>query len=347
MAFVLLFSDNLCCKSAGRARYLPGKAGDVRQPRPIRMNHLHRPDIRIGISGWRYEPWRGVFYPPKLAQRLELDFASRALPSIEINGTFYALQKPASFAQWFKQTPDDFVFSVKAPKFITHIRRLKDVHQPIANFFASGVLALRQKLGPVLWQFPPSFRFDAELMEAFLTDLPHDTEAAQALARQRDDFMADRDELHIDHKRPLRHAVEIRHESFADPAFIKLLRRHRVALVVADTAGKWPYLEDVTADFMYLRLHGDVELYASGYTDEALERWAERIKAWSQGSQPEDATLVVAGAPPKRAHRDIHCYFDNDIKVRAPFDAAALLGKLGLPSHLDDPLTQGEAFNDS
>ncbi|RZI82464.1 MAG: DUF72 domain-containing protein [Rubrivivax sp.] len=291
-------------------------------------------DIRIGISGWRYEPWRGVFYPKKMPQRLELDFASRAMSSIEINGTFYALQKPASFAQWFEQTPDDFMFSVKAPKYITHVRRLKDVHQPIANFFASGVLLLRQKLGPVLWQFPPSFRFDEALMEAFLKDLPHDTEAALKLARQRDDFMAERDDLHIDQKRPLRHAIEIRHDSFKDPAFIKLLRRHKVALVVADTAGKWPYLEDVTADFMYLRLHGEEELYASGYTDDALNRWATRIAAWSRGSQPDDAHLVD-GAPPKRAHRDIHCYFDNDIKVRAPFDAATLKGKLGLPTRLN------------
>jgi len=149
------------------ARCLPGKMATLHLLQtPFAMSH--HPDIRIGISGWRYEPWRGVFYPAKLAQRRELDFASRALSSIEINGTFYALQKPASFMQWFKQTPDDFVFSVKGPRYITHVRRLKDVHQPIANFFASGVLSLRQKLGPVLGQFPPSFRFDAALMEAFL-----------------------------------------------------------------------------------------------------------------------------------------------------------------------------------
>lgn len=292
--------------------------------------------IRIGISGWRYEPWRGVFYPKKLVQRRELEFASRAMPSIEINGTFYAMQKPASFTQWFEQTPQDFVFSVKAPRYITHIRRLDDVHQPLANFFASGVLRLRQKLGPVLWQFPPSFRFDPKLMEAFLKDLPHDTEAALRLAKQRDEFMAKRESLDIDAVRPVRHAIEIRHESFATPDFIKMLRHHRVALVVADTAGKWPFLEDVTADFMYLRLHGDAELYASGYTDEALDRWAHRIAAWSQGDQPADAHLVdTAHGPPKRAHRDIHCYFDNDLKVKAPVDAATLQGKLGLPNHLD------------
>lgn len=293
--------------------------------------------VRIGISGWRYEPWRGVFYPDDLPQRRELTFASRALPSIEINGTFYALQKPASFEAWFKDTPDDFVFSVKATRYVTHIRRLKDVRQPIANFLASGVLRLRHKLGPILWQFPPSFRFDAALFEDFLALLPHDTEAALAMARGHDPFMAGRVHLAIDQKRPLRHAVEIRHQSFVDGAFVDLLRRHRVALVVADTAGKWPMLEEPTSDLMYLRLHGDKELYASGYSDEALDRWAERIRAWRTGGQPEDA-LVVEGASAKAArprHRDIHVYFDNDIKVRAPFDAARLMHRLGLADTLD------------
>jgi uncharacterized protein YecE (DUF72 family) len=306
-------------------------------PRGMTKKLSPQSTIRVGISGWRYEPWRGVFYPKKLVQRRELEFASRALPSIEINGTFYAMQKPASFVQWFEQTPDNFVFSVKGPRYITHIRRLEDVHQPLANFFASGVLGLRQKLGPVLWQFPPSFQFDADLMENFLKDLPHDTEAALHLARQRDTFMAKREYLQIDAHRPIRHAVEIRHESFANTDFVRQLRRHKVALVVADTAGKWPYLEDVTADFMYLRLHGDEKLYASGYTDKALDRWANRVAAWSNGEQPDDAHLAdPEHTAPKRSHRDIHCYFDNDLKVRAPFDAASLLQRLGLPSHLDE-----------
>ena len=293
--------------------------------------------VRIGISGWRYEPWRGVFYPHDLQQRRELQFASRALPSIEINGTFYALQKPTSFEAWFNDTPDDFVFSVKAPQYVTHVRRLRDVAQPIANFMASGLLRLRHKLGPILWQFPPSFRFDAALFEDFLSLLPHDTEAALATARGHDPFMADRVHLAIDEKRPLRHAVEIRHQSFVDGAFIDLLRRHRVALVVADTAGKWPMLEEPTSDLMYLRLHGDKELYASGYSDEALDRWAERIQAWREGGQPPDAR-IVQGARAKALeprHRDIHVYFDNDIKVRAPFDAARLMRRLGLADTLN------------
>ena len=312
----------------------------MRSPSPDQPHHRlsQQPgQVRIGISGWRYEPWRGVFYPTVLPQRRELTFASRALPSIEINGTFYALQKPASFEAWFHDTPDDFVFSVKAPQYVTHVRRLKEVAQPIANFMASGLLRLRHKLGPILWQFPPSFRFDAALFEDFLSLLPHDTEAALAMARGHDPFMDGRVHLAIDHKRPLRHAVEIRHQSFVDGAFIDLLRRHRVALVVADTAGKWPMLAEPTSDLMYLRLHGDKELYASGYSDDALDRWAERIKVWRAGGQPKDAHGVEGASARalKPPHRDIHVYFDNDIKVKAPFDAARLMRRLGLADTLD------------
>lgn len=286
--------------------------------------------IYIGISGWRYIPWRGVFYPEDLAQARELEFASRALPTIEINGSFYSLQRPASYAAWYEATPPGFVFSHKGNRFITHILRLRDVDGALANVMASGVFNLREKLGPFLWQFPPNFRFDAERVEHFLSLLPHDTHAALELAQHHEPRMEGRAVLEIDKKRKLRHAMEIRHESFIDAAFVALLRKYQVALVVADTASKWPYYEDVTADFMYLRLHGEKELYASGYTEEALDRWAARIRAWSSGGQPDDARLISAGAPPKRASRDIFCYFDNDIKVRAPFDARRLMDKLGL-----------------
>ena len=285
--------------------------------------------IRIGISGWRYEPWRGVFYPEDLAQHRELEFAARAFPSIEINGSFYSLQTPASYGAWYGATPQDFVFSVKGPRYITHILRLKNVLHPLANFFASGLFNLREKLGPILWQFPPFMRYDAARFESFLSLLPRDTAAALVLARRRDRRMHGRSSLRIDASRPLRHAVEIRHESFASPEFIAQLRRHQVALVVADTAGKWPWLEDVTADFMYLRLHGDKELYASGYTDAALERWSERIRAWEQGREPRDARRVDDAAGRARS-RDVYCYFDNDVKVRAPFDADRLMQKLGV-----------------
>ena len=282
----------------------------------------------IGISGWRYPPWRGVFYPPGLPQHRELEYASRALPTIEINGTFYSLQRPESFRHWYEETPPGFVFSVKGARYITHIRRLRDIDAPLANFFASGLFNLREKLGPFLWQFPPNFRFDPERMKPFFELLPKDTEEALSLARRRERRMVGRVRLAIEAVRPLRHAVEIRNDSFLDETFVQLLREFNIALVVADTAGKWPYREDVTADFMYLRLHGDKELYASGYTDEALVRWAERIRAWREGSQPDDAHLISTNFAPRHRPRDVFCYFDNDVKVRAPFDAQHLAEKL-------------------
>lgn len=282
----------------------------------------------IGISGWRYVPWRGKFYPAGLAQRRELEYASGQLPSIEINGSFYALQKPASYAAWYEATPPGFVFAVKGNRFITHMLRLRDVEKPLANVLASGVFELREKLGPMLWQFPPNLAFDAERFEAFLALLPHDTHAAAELARGHEARMKGRTTLDPGLTKRLRHAVEIRHDSFEDPAFIALLRKYRVALVVADTAGKWPQIEDVTADFMYLRLHGDKELYASGYDDDAIANWARKIRAWRDGGQPKDARLVSGKAPRKRATRDVYCYFDNDIKVHAPRDAQRLIRAL-------------------
>lgn len=300
-------------------------------------------EIRIGISGWRYAPWRGDFYPEGLAQKNELHYASRTVGSIEINGSFYALQTPERYAGWYADTPEGFVFSVKAPRFITHVRRLRDVETPVANFFASGVLRLEDKLGPMLWQFPPSFRFDAGQFEHFLDLLPQDAEAARACAMKCDSTLRRKGSLEFTREGPLRHAVEIRHRSFVVPAFVELLSRYRVALVVADTAGKWPYQEDVTSDFLYLRLHGDEELYASGYSDEALARWAARIRLWTHGDQPEDAHLIDPHRAVERQPRDAYCYFDNDIKVRAPYDARALLERLGLADRLEYAPGQLEA----
>ncbi|WP_395593200.1 DUF72 domain-containing protein [Pseudomonas sp. B26140] len=291
--------------------------------------------IHIGISGWRYAPWRGDFYPDGLAQKRELQFASRAVNSIEINGSFYALQRPERYAQWYAETPDDFVFSVKAPRFITHIRRLREIEKPLANFFASGVLELKEKLGPILWQFPPNFRFDAERFEHFLALLPHDTETAAALARQHDSHLHGHASMKAWRKKPLRHAVKIRHDSFIDVDFVRLLKRHNIALVIADTGGKWPYREDVTSDFVYLRLHGAEELYASGYSAPALKRWADRIEAWHHGKQPTDAHLIAPRLKPRvRKSREVFCYFDNDIKVRAPYDARNLLQRFDLDRDL-------------
>lgn len=299
--------------------------------------------IYIGISGWRYAGWRGVFYPKGLTQNRELEFASRALPTIEINGSFYALQRPASYAAWYEATPPGFVFSVKGNRYITHILRLKDIEKPLANVFASGVFNLREKLGPFLWQFPPSFRYDPERVEHFFSLLPRDTGEALRLARKREERMQGRSRLAIDENRKLRHAMEIRNKSFLDESFVALLRKYRVALVVADAAGKWPYQEDVTSDFMYLRLHGEEELYASGYTEEALDRWAARIRAWREGSEPDDARRISDTPPPQCKSRDVYCYFDNDAKVKAPFDAKRLIEKLGLDEGLAPFAWRGES----
>jgi uncharacterized protein YecE (DUF72 family) len=293
--------------------------------------------IRIGISGWRYAGWRGAFYPPDLPHRRELEYASRAFDTIELNGSFYSLQRPASYEAWYRETPDGFVFAVKGSRYITHFLKLREIERPLANFFASGLLALREKLGPLLWQLPPQLAYDAERLERFLSLLPRDTTAALALAQRHDARMTGRAHLPIDRKRRLRHAVEIRHESFCDPSFVRLLRRHRVALVVSESAGHWPLCEDVTADFVYLRLHGDRELYASGYSERALDRWAERIRAWAASSEPADAARIDARPPLRRRSRDVYCYFDNDAKVRAPFDAQRLACKLGLRASVQRP----------
>ncbi len=290
--------------------------------------------IHIGISGWRYAPWRGDFYPKGLTQKKELRFASRAVSSIEINGSFYSLQTPERYADWYADTPKGFVFSVKGPRYITHVRRLREVDAALANFFASGIFQLKEKLGPILWQFPPSFKFDPALFEAFLRQLPHDTEAALAIARDCEPRMEGRSYLSVDRKRRMRHAVEIRNASFVDPAFVELLRKYQVALVVADTAGKWPHHEDLTSDFVYIRLHGAEELYTCGYTDAALDEWRRRIESWNAGSQPDDARLISSKKPRRRASRQVYCYFDNDVKVRAPYDARQLLHRLGLDEHL-------------
>ncbi|WP_116808264.1 DUF72 domain-containing protein [Steroidobacter cummioxidans] len=287
--------------------------------------------IRIGISGWRYTPWRGVFYPKDLAQRLELHYASRVLPTIEINGSFYSLQYPASYQSWHDETPADFVFAVKGPRFITHMKKLRDVETPLANFFASGVFNLRRKLGPILWQFPPNFRFDRQKLTTFFELLPRDTAAALKLARRRDFRMTGRSRLAIDAQRPLRHAMEIRHESFCDASFIDLLREHNVALVIAETAQRFPMMHDITADFVYMRLHGDKTLYQSGYSDRALDKWAKRIEAWHRGGELPSTQKITKHKPPTSKPRDVYCYFDNtDVKLRAPVDAQTLIRKLRL-----------------
>jgi uncharacterized protein YecE (DUF72 family) len=284
-------------------------------------------DVRVGISGWTYAPWRKVFYPPGLPHRLELEFASRRLSTIEINGSFYSLQHRDSWQRWHDCTPSGFVFSVKGPRFVTHMKKLRDVETPVANFFASGVLALGEKLGPLLWQLPPNLGFNADVLDAFLELLPRSTDAAAELATHHDERMEGRALTTATGSRPLRHALEVRHRTFNDPAFIELARRRDVAVVRADAGGRFPELDDVTSDFAYLRLHGAQELYASGYDADAIEQWAARVRTLRAGGTPRDGVRLATDAA--RRHRDVYVYFDNDAKVRAPVDALALTARLG------------------
>jgi uncharacterized protein YecE (DUF72 family) len=286
--------------------------------------------LRIGISGWTYPPWRGVFYPEDLPQRSELGFASRQVNSIEINGTFYATQKPASFRAWADATPERFVFALKGNRYVTHLKRLRDPAKPLANFFASGVLALGPRLGPVLWQLPPNLKYERGLVENFLGRLPQTAAAASKLAAGHDLKIAGGAVLKPAPGTVIRHAMEVRNATFESPEFIDLLRKYQVALVVADTAGKWPMMEDVTADFIYVRLHGDKKLYESGYTEAALDEWERKIRRWLEGGNPQDSKRVAPPAPVRKSGRDVFVYFDNDIKTRAPFDAISLGKRFGL-----------------
>jgi len=280
-------------------------------------------DIRIGISGWQYDGWRGAFYPEKLSQKKELEFASKRFNSIELNGSFYSLQKPPSFKKWREETPDNFVFSIKAPRFITHIRQLRECEAPVANFCAQGILRLGKKLGPVFWQVPPSFKFEAEVLDSFFKLLPRSHKEAATVGANHDRWMNGRTWLEVEQDAPLRHAIEVRNKSFANEEFIEVLRRHQVALVVADTP-VWPRLFDITADFMYCRLHGSEKIYESGYTPEAIDEWAKRVVAWSRGEEAADGVKASAKDGQKLASRDVFVYFDNDMKVRAPVDAQSL-----------------------
>lgn len=264
---------------------------------------------RVGIAGWTYAPWRGVFYPKGLPHRAELAYAAERLDSIELNGSFYSLQRPSSWHKWAAETPDDFVFAVKGGRYITHILRLKNTREALTNFFASGMLTLGPKLGPLLWQLPPNLPLDPEALDAFLASLPTTAMEAAALAAE-STLDEDRRDAATPADRPLRHAVEARHPSFTDPAFARIARDHGVAVVVADTAGRYPLLREVTTDFVYVRLHGDEELYTSGYTDSALDRWAADARGWLDDGL------------------DVYAYFDNDVKVRAPYDAMGLRERL-------------------
>lgn len=269
----------------------------------------------MGISGWRYPPWRGTFYPKGLPQRSELEYASARLDTLEINGTFYSMQRPSSFLAWHDAAPPGFVFSVKGGKFVTHVRMLRDVRGPLCNFFASGVLALGEKLGPFLWQTPEWLHYNEDVVEEFLGLLPKTVGEALGMAADRDEWMEDRSWTAAAADGRLRHAMEVRHGSFETERFRDQLRRHGVAAATTDSAGKWPLFLEQTSDFSYVRLHGLGELYAGGYTEEALDTWEGRVRGWME----EDGG------------RDVFVYFDDDAKVRAPHDAMALAGRLRRP----------------
>ncbi|MGX7680012.1 DUF72 domain-containing protein [Jatrophihabitans sp. DSM 45814] len=271
--------------------------------------------IRVGISGWTYPPWRGDFYPPRLPHHDELRYAAERMSSIEINGSFYSLQRPTSFWNWAHQTPQGFEFAVKGGRFITHMKRLRDTDQVLPNFLASGLLALGEQLGPILWQLPPTLKFDPVLVRDFVQRLPRSTAEAAYLARRHDSRLKVGGWTGTLSDRPLRHAVEVRHDSFKTAEFLDLLDQECIAVVVADTAGKWPQFLRVTADFVYVRLHGADELYTSGYDHAGLTLWADRIRSWAARGL------------------DVYVYFDNDVKVRAPYDAMALQALLGLAAH--------------
>lgn len=260
-------------------------------------------NIRIGVGGWTYALWRGTFYPSDLTQSRELEYAGKHLTSIEINGTFYGLQKPASYEKWYQETPDDFVFSLKAPRYATNRKVLADANETIERFFASGVLLLKQKLGPINWQFATSKKFDKEDFEAFLKLLPASIEGQK-----------------------LRHAIEVRNDTFRTPEFIALARKYKVAVVLAGDSD-YPQIADITAPFVYVRIMGTTDKQAKGYSTKALDAWAERARQLAAGTTPHDLETCAA-APAKTAERDVYLYVISGFKERNPAAAMALIERL-------------------
>jgi uncharacterized protein YecE (DUF72 family) len=279
--------------------------------------------LRIGISGWNYHDWHGRFYPKDLSKAAELQYSSHRFNSIELNGSFYSLKTPENYRAWYEQTPPGFVLAVKGSRFITHNKKLRDVETPLANFFASGVLLLKEKLGPFVWQLPENFKFDAKRVGDFLALLPRDTQEAARLAGRHDSRVKGESWTIAPGRRLLRHAIEIRNETFLDADFVRLMRRAGAAIVFADSAD-WPYTEELTAGFAYLRLHGHKKTYASRYGAESLRVWMGRIRQWRDGSEPDDAARITSLVPPRRKNRDVYVYFDNDQKAYAPQDALCL-----------------------
>ncbi|MCD7060575.1 DUF72 domain-containing protein [Pelagibacterium xiamenense] len=260
--------------------------------------------IRVGVGGWTFEPWRGTFYPEKHPQKRELEYASRQLTAIEVNGTYYGSQKPESFAKWHDETPSDFVFSLKGPRFTTNRRVLADAGESIERFVTSGITELKSKLGPINWQFMATKKFDPEDFEAFLKLLPKSVAG-----------------------RELRHVVEVRHESFKSSEFVAMLREYGVAQVIAADS-EFPQISDITAPFVYVRAMGTQEGEAQGYSDTALDTWAERAKVWADGAAPGDFEPVASDAAEKTP-RDVFLFFISGHKVANPAAAMAVIKRLG------------------
>lgn len=260
--------------------------------------------IHIGIGGWTFEPWRGVFYPNGLTQKRELEYASNKLTSIEVNGTYYGSQKRESFAKWHDETPDDFVFALKGPRFATNRRVLAEAGGSIEKFLESGITALKNKLGPINWQFMGTKKFDPDDFAAFLELLPKSLDGYK-----------------------LRHAVEVRHDSFKSPDFIALARAHEVAVITAADSD-YPQIADVTAPFVYLRIMGTSEKEKLGYSSKALDAWVKRANLYAAGSQPDDLETVAA-APKKAAPRDVFLYVISGFKERNPAAAMSLIERCG------------------
>jgi uncharacterized protein YecE (DUF72 family) len=265
---------------------------------------MERDMIKVGIGGWTFEPWRGTFYPKGLKHADELNFASRAVTAIEINGTFYRTQSAASFAKWRDETPDDFVFSIKGHRAVVNAKKLAESGEAVDWFMKSGVTELGPKLGPLLWQLAPFKKFDPEDLGGFLKLLPREGGG-----------------------RPLRHVLEVRHTSFLVPEFVDLLRKHDVAVVYADS-DDYPAMADVSADFVYLRLQRSAEDIPTGYAPEAISEWAGRARAWASGGEPDDLVRVSDKKPPKKK-RDVFVFAIAGAKVRAPAAAMALIKEIG------------------
>ncbi len=280
--------------------------------------------IRIGMSGWTHDCWRNQFYPKGLPRTKELEYASRQVTSIEVNGTFYGLQKPKTFQRWYNETPADFLLALKAPQFITHTLRLRECEEPLSTFLASGPLCLNEKLGPILWQFPPYMTLKDNRFEEFAKILPHDTQTAAELSKGHSVRIKDHAWTQSNGNHRMRHAFEFRHPSFMNPTFIEMLKAYGIAVVFADSGKTSPYCEDLTSDFVYLRMHCATPAHKKGYPLAFLKNLVKKIETWNSGQQVEKAQTVSEGAP-KSGEKEIFVYFDNDVTETAPLDALRLI----------------------